>query len=72
MQLQGDLVRRAQQGDEEAFAALVPDAADRLLAVAFRVLHDGSLAEDATQQALLSAWRNLGKLRDPDSFDAWT
>lgn len=67
-----ELVRRAQAGDERAFAALVPDAADRLLGVAYRILHDGALAEDATQQALLTAWRHIRELRDPERFDAWT
>ena len=70
--MQAELVRRAQRGDEEAFEALVPAAAERLLAVAYRILRDASLAEDATQQALLIAWRKLPTLRDPDRFDAWT
>ena len=70
--MQVDLVRRAQRGDEEAFAALVPAAAERLLAVAFRILRDAGLAEDATQQALLIAWRKLPTLREPERFDAWT
>ncbi len=70
--MQADLVRRAQRGDEEAFAALVPAAVDRLLAVAYRILRDPGLAEDATQQALLIAWRKLPTLREPDRFDAWT
>jgi RNA polymerase sigma-70 factor (ECF subfamily) len=70
--VQSDLVRRAQRGDEEAFAALVPAAVDRLVAVAYRILRDAALAEDATQQALVIAWRKLPTLRDPDRFDAWT
>jgi RNA polymerase sigma-70 factor (ECF subfamily) len=70
--VQSDLVRRAQRGDEEAFAALVPAAVDRLVAVAYRILRDPGLAEDATQQALLIAWRKLPTLRDVDRFDAWT
>ena len=70
--MQSDLVRRAQRGDEEAFAALVPAAVDRLVAVAYRILRDAALAEDATQQALVIAWRKLPTLRDPDRFDAWT
>ena len=70
--MQVDLVRRAQRGDEEAFAALVPAAVDRLLAVAVRILRDQALAEDATQQALLIAWRKLPTLREPERFDAWT
>jgi RNA polymerase sigma-70 factor, ECF subfamily len=70
--VQSDLVRRAQRGDEEAFAALVPAAVDRLVAVAYRILRDPALAEDATQQALVIAWRKLPTLRDPERFDAWT
>lgn len=70
--MQVELVRRAQRGDEEAFAALVPPTARRLLGVAYRILRDPDLAEDATQQALLIAWRKLPTLRDPDRFDAWT
>jgi len=33
---------------------------------------DVDLAEDATQQALLSIWRDLPQLRDPEKFDAWS
>ena len=66
------LVVRAQHGDEEAFASLAVAIGDRLHAVAHRILRDTSLAEDATQQALLAIWRNLPQLRDPTRFDAWS
>ena len=67
-----DLVTRAQRGDEDAFASLALAAGDRLHAVAHRILRDLDLAEDATQQALLSIWRDLPQLRDPARFDAWS
>ena len=67
-----ELVIRAQHGDEEAFASLAIAAGDRLHAVAHRILRDADLAEDATQQALLSIWRDLPLLRDPARFDAWS
>ncbi len=67
-----DLVIRAQHGDEEAFASLAVAAGDRLHAVAHRILRDIDLAEDATQQALLTVWRDLPQLRDPARFDAWS
>lgn len=67
-----DLVTRAQHGDEEAFASLAVAVGDRLHAVAHRILRDMDLAEDATQQALLSIWRDLPQLRDPARFDAWS
>src|SRR6187455_3146765 len=67
-----DLVIRAQHGDEEAFASLAVAVGDRLHAVAHRILRDIELAEDATQQALLSIWRDLPQLRDPARFEAWS
>src|SRR6188474_450712 len=67
-----DLVIRAQRGDQEAFADLVYAIADRFLAVSHRILSDISLAEDATQQALLAIWQDLPQLRDPARFEAWS
>lgn len=67
-----DLVIRAQRGDREAFGLLAAQVADRFLAVARRILRDIDLAEDATQQALLDAWRDLPRLRDPGRFEAWS
>ncbi len=67
-----DLVARAQRGDKDAFAVLAAERADRYLAASHRILRDLSLAEDATQQALLSIWRDLPQLRDPARFDAWS
>jgi RNA polymerase sigma-70 factor (ECF subfamily) len=67
-----ELVRLAQRGDEEAFASLCVAVGDRLHAVAHRILRDTDLAEDATQQALLTIWRDLPQLRDPARFDAWS
>ena len=54
-----ELVRLAQLGDEGAFASLAVAAGDRLHAVAHRILRDTDVAEDATQQALLTIWRDL-------------
>jgi RNA polymerase sigma-70 factor, ECF subfamily len=67
-----ELVLRAQQGDEQAFASLVIAVGNRLHAVSKRILRDADLAEDATQQALLAIWRELPKLRDPARFEAWS
>ena len=67
-----DLVIRSQHGDKEAYAALATEMADRFLAVARRILRDIDLAEDATQQSLLSIWQDLPQLRDPARFDAWS
>jgi RNA polymerase sigma-70 factor, ECF subfamily len=67
-----ELVRQAQDGDEQAFASLAVAIGNRLHAVAHRILRDVDLAEDATQQALLAIWRDLPQLRDTARFDAWS
>jgi RNA polymerase sigma-70 factor (ECF subfamily) len=66
------LVVRAQAGDAHAFSVLASTAIDRLYAVAYRILRETELARDATQDALLEAWRDLPSLRDPGRWDAWT
>ena len=57
---------------KRAFASLAVAAGNRLHAVAYRILRDIDLAEDATQQALLAIWRDLPQLHDPARFDAWS
>ena len=66
-----DLVRRAQEGDHDAFAALVHDMLLRLYGTARLILRDPDKAQDAVQDALLLAWRDIRGLRDPDRLDAW-
>ena len=66
-----ELVDRAKQGDEEAFDALARMVGDRCMAIACRILRDPDLAEDAAQAALITAWRELRTLRDPDRFEPW-
>jgi RNA polymerase sigma-70 factor, ECF subfamily len=66
-----DLVEQAQRGDREAFGILARSRGDVLFGIARRILRDIGLAEDAVQQALVIAWRELPRLRDPDRFDAW-
>ncbi|MFL5715555.1 MAG: RNA polymerase sigma factor, partial [Chloroflexota bacterium] len=66
-----ELVERAQRGDHEAFDVLATAAYGRLYGIARRILRDRYAAEDAVQEALVRAWRNLWGLRDPDAFDAW-
>jgi RNA polymerase sigma-70 factor (ECF subfamily) len=68
---QQDLVVRAAAGDRDAFATLATSHVDRCYALAYRILRDPHRAQDASQQALLGAWRDLPTLRDPERFDAW-
>jgi RNA polymerase sigma-70 factor (ECF subfamily) len=69
--MQRELVERARSGDREAFSVLAGASISRLYAVANLILRDGDRAQDAVQEALVSAWRDLRALRDPDAWDAW-
>ena len=65
------LVEQAKRGDREAFDALARLTGDRCMAIAFRILRDFDLADDAVQMALLTAWREIRTLRDPERFESW-
>ena len=51
------LVIQAQQGDEEAFVALLREVGDSCMAIAYRILRDVDLAEDAVQGAIVNGGR---------------
>lgn len=65
------LVEQARRGDRDAFTMLVNQVSDSLYAVAYRILRDTGLAEDALQNALVLAWRRIPHLRELDRFEAW-
>ena len=65
------LVTQAKQGDREAFDALARLTGDRCMAIAFRILRDFDHADDAVQAALVTAWREIRALRDPELFEPW-
>jgi RNA polymerase sigma-70 factor (ECF subfamily) len=69
--LHAALVNQAKHGDREAFDALARLTGDRCMAIAFRILRDFDLADDAVQAALLTAWREIRALRDPERFEPW-
>jgi RNA polymerase sigma-70 factor (ECF subfamily) len=67
-----DLVRaQALAGDESAFAALVGPLVEPALRLAYSMLGDPVEAEDATQEALTSAWRKLHQLREGMPVRPW-
>lgn len=64
------LIARARKGDGEAFNELVVRYQDLLYNVAYRILGDEYDAADATQDALLSAYRAVRRFRG-GSFRGW-
>jgi RNA polymerase sigma-70 factor (ECF subfamily) len=66
-----ETVERAISGDHDAFSELARASSDRLYAVATLVLRDRDRAQDAVQEALVSAWRDVRALRDPGAWDGW-
>ena len=72
MAIDASTVRRAQAGERDAFDRLIDDCGERLRRVAYGILRDRSLADDAVQRTFLAIWKDLGKLREPERFDAWT
>jgi RNA polymerase sigma factor (sigma-70 family) len=55
----------------EAFGELVTGFQDMAFACAYGVLGDFYLAEDAAQEAFITAWRSLDQLRAPEAFPGW-
>jgi RNA polymerase sigma factor (sigma-70 family) len=55
----------------EAFCELVRIFQDMAYACGYAVLGDFYLAEDAAQEAFITAWQKLGQLRQPEAFAGW-
>lgn len=56
---------------QAAFEALVRRYQDLAYGYAYALLHEPHLAQDATQEAFLAAYRNLAQLREPPAFAGW-
>src|ERR1700675_366504 len=65
------LVVRAREGDDGSYEALVRRFQDMAVGYSYSILGDFHLAEDASQEAFLEAYRNLNKLREPAAFPGW-
>jgi RNA polymerase sigma-70 factor, ECF subfamily len=64
------LIQSARAGDLDAFNRLILAYQDMAFNVAYRMLADEDLAEDAVQNAFISAFNNLSSFRG-GSFKAW-
>jgi RNA polymerase sigma-70 factor (ECF subfamily) len=66
-----DLIHRAALGDARAYDELMTSRLDRCFRLAFSIVGNRADAADATQEAVVSAWRQLPRLRDQRAFDGW-
>jgi RNA polymerase sigma-70 factor (ECF subfamily) len=66
-----ELVERARNGDHAAFTALAEASVNRLYAVATLILRDPDRAQDAVQDTLVQAWRDVRALREPEAWHGW-
>jgi RNA polymerase sigma-70 factor (ECF subfamily) len=66
-----ELIEQARQGDRAAYEQIVRRKVETVYRTARAILGNDADAEDATQETLIGAWRQIGSLRDVDRFDAW-
>lgn len=66
-----ELVRRAQQGDKEAFEVLVRKHQGRVFAVAGGILHSREDVEDIAQQVFLKAYFSIKRFDQRAAFSTW-
>jgi RNA polymerase sigma factor (sigma-70 family) len=66
-----ELVLRAQRGDSRAYEELVRPHEEIAFRVAYVITRNAADAEDAVQEALVKAWRALGRFRAGEPLRPW-
>lgn len=61
----------AARGDREAYGRIVAGCQGTVASIALAIVRDVPASEDVAQEAFLSAWQNLRRLKNPDSFLPW-
>jgi len=69
--LASDLIKRAQEGDSDAFGALFQAHRSRVYSVCLRMTSNTAEAEDLTQDAFLQVFRKIRKFRGDSAFSTW-
>lgn len=61
----------AARGDRDAYSRIVAACQGTVTSIALAIVRDVPASEDVAQEAFLSAWQNLRRLKNPDSFLPW-
>jgi RNA polymerase sigma-70 factor, ECF subfamily len=69
--VEADIIRRAQEGDPEAFGALFQKHKTRVYALCLRMTRNTAEAEDLTQEAFLHVFRKLSAFRADSALSTW-
>lgn len=65
------LIDRARNRDLDAFESIVRARMDAVYRLTSAILGNEADARDAAQETFVAAWRELGRLREPEKFEAW-
>ena len=65
------IVRRARSGDRGAFNQLIDNSSVLAYRIAFSILQNQSDAEDAVQEAFITAFKSIKKLEKDTAFRSW-
>jgi RNA polymerase sigma-70 factor (ECF subfamily) len=65
------LVKKAQEGDSEAFDELVGRYRNRIVGMIYNMVHNEQDAWDLAQDSFLKAWKSIARFRGQSSFYTW-
>ena len=71
MSEESQLIKKAQEGDERAFEALLRNNYDRIFAMAYSWCQNPDTAQDITQQVCIAISRGIGGFKFQSSFLTW-
>jgi RNA polymerase sigma-70 factor (ECF subfamily) len=69
--IEGELIRRVQAGEQQAFQQIARQHSEPLFRCALTLCRDRQLAEDISQEALLEAWQSIGRFDGRCRFSTW-
>ena len=66
-----ELIKKAQNGDKDAFTSIILDMNDELYKIARTRLNDENDIFDAIQETMISSYKSIKKLKDTKCFKSW-